>query len=95
MANLTAALDRVRQAGDDRDENSSPSFDRYESDYEAILLAIDDYCDRVAFEEMTDWLVETTREDDGFPSPEAVRDRARSLSMDQGIIVPANSPLRD
>lgn len=95
MANLTAALDRIREVGADRDENPSPSFDRYESDYEAILLAVDDYCDETAFHEMTDWMIETTREDGELPSPETVRDRARSLSVGQGIIVPANSPLRD
>lgn len=95
MANLHAALDRVRQAGSDLDGNPSPGFDRYESDYETILLAVEDYCDRMAFEQMTDWMIETTREQEALPSPEAVRDRARRLSIGQGIIVPANSPLRD
>lgn len=94
MANLHAALDRVRDAGADSN-GDAPSFERYETEYEAILLAVEDYCDRMAFEELTDWLVETTRDEEGYPAPEAVRNRARSLSIDQGIIVPANSPLRD
>lgn len=95
MANLTAALDRVREARADCDATASPSFDRYESDYEAILRAVDDYCNEALFDEVTDWMVETTREDRTLPTPEAVRDRARSLSIGQGVIVPANSPLRD
>lgn len=94
MANLPAALDRVRQVGDEQNGDST-DFERYESDYEAILTAVDDYGDKLLFEETVEWLVETTREDEQLPTPEETREQARRLSMGQGIIVPANSPLRD
>ena len=93
MANPTAALNRVRDAG--ADLNAVQTFQRYEPDYEAILTVVDDYGNEVLLEEVTEWLIEMTRDEGEFPAPDTVRDRARTLSIGNGIIVPANSPLRD
>lgn len=95
MSHVRAALDRVREAGDLQADETSTDFDRYERDYETILGVVDDYGGQVLVDEVAEWVVTVTAEQTQFPSPDAVRDQARTISMEHGIIVPAHTPLRD
>lgn len=95
MANLSAALNHLLRARREAAETAPQSFERYRPEYEEILSSTADLAGDEAFEELHEWMVETTRERRRLPTPDAVRARARELCAARDVTVPKDSPLRE
>lgn len=94
MANLTAAIRRIRHT---RQELDTPSlrFDRYRSDYERILEAIAAVGGDPAFDALVAWMTDSTKQQGQLPSPADTRRQARAICAERGLSIPEDSPLRD
>lgn len=95
MVNLNAAIRQVRRARHPLDAPSSRRFDRYRSEYEAILEATAGLAGDPAFDDLKQWMIETTTESGRLPTPAEVRRRAREVCSAHDVSVPRNSPLRE
>lgn len=94
MANLNAALRRVRQTRKNRNADSTSRFERVRPEYEAVLRELEALGGDPAFDDLTEWLVETVKRNRRLPEPEAVRQRAREICVERGIDIPEHSSLR-
>lgn len=95
MANLNAAINRIRRARSNLDAPPPRNFDRYREIYAAVLSETADLAGDEAFDELTAWLLETTTANEALPEPRAVKARAREICIDHGAAIPHHSPLRD
>jgi hypothetical protein len=94
MANLSAAIRQVRRTRQRLDAPTTENFDQYRPEYETILGAIADLAGDPAFDELKQWMIDTTKRREQLPAPEAVRRRARELCAERDVTVPRRSPLR-
>lgn len=95
MANLNAAIQRIRRARERLDAPPPRNFDRYREIYGAILSETADLAGDDAFDELTTWLLETTTETKELPEPARVRAKAREICSNHGVSVPHDSLLHD
>ena len=95
MANLTAAIQRVRRTHTDVSSTPPRNLDRYRPEYEAILRAVETLGGEPAFDELVAWMIDRTRSSGRVPPPDAVRRHARDRCAARGIEVPDGSPLLD
>lgn len=93
MANLNAAIQRIRQSRSRIDAPPPRNFDRYREVYTTVLLETADLAGDDAFDELTTWLIETTTEAEELPSPSATRKKAREICADRDVSIPLGSPL--
>lgn len=89
MASPNYWLRRVRSTHR-RDRDGSPSSD-IEAAYRAVLHDLDDLCDEAAVDRLGGWLVETARTERRLPSPERVRNAARSICNERNVDVPEDA----
>jgi hypothetical protein len=94
MANLGAAIRQVRRTRQRLNAPTSENFDRYRREYETILGELADLAGDPAFDELKQWMIETTENRERLPTPTEVRRRALELCNGREIRVPRNSPLR-
>ena len=94
MANIGAAIRQVRRTRRRLDAPTAGDFDTYRPEYEAVLVAIADLAGDPAFDELKQWIVDTTERRGRLPTPVEVRRRGRELCDARDISVPEDSPLR-
>jgi hypothetical protein len=94
MANLNAAIRQVRRARQRLDTPTTENFDRYRSEYKTILEEVADLAGDPAFDELKQWMIETTENRKKLPTPAAVRSQAREICNNRSVAVPRQSPLR-
>lgn len=93
MASLSGAIQRVRRAR--REANASrENFDRYRPAYEEVLTAVAEEAGDEAFDELEEWILETTRAERALPTPGALRNRAQRVYRAHGVEIPDDSPIR-
>lgn len=95
MANLNAAIQRLRRVRTNLDAPPPRNFDRYREIYWVILSETADLAGDAVFDELNAWMLETTRTAKALPEPDAVRVKARELCSARGISIPPGSPLLD
>lgn len=93
MANLNAAIQRIRRARSNLDVPPPRNFDRYREVYSTVLSETAELAGDEAFDELTTWLIETTTEAEELPSPSATREKAREICAVRDISIPLGSPL--
>lgn len=93
MANLNAAIQQIRRARSRIDAPPPRNFDRYREVYGTVLSETADLAGDDAFEELTEWLLETTAEREELPSPSSTRAKAREICADRDVSIPLGSPL--
>lgn len=94
MANFNAALRQIRRTRQRVGGSTTDVFDEYRPEYEGILEAIVDLAGDPAFDELKQWMIETTKDRKELPAPKAVRKRAREICASREVTVPQTSPLR-
>lgn len=93
MANLNAAIQRIRRARSRIDAPPPRNFDRYREVYTTVLSETEELAGEDAFDELTTWLLETTTEAEELPSPSSTRAKAREICADRDVSIPLGSPL--
>jgi len=93
VANVQAALRRIRRTRNGLDEPTSDRFSQHRPAYEAALGAVGTLAGDEAFDELRRWMVESTERHRKLPAPAAVRKRGRELCRDRGVVIPDDSPL--
>lgn len=93
MANLNAAIQRIRHTRSRLDAPPPRNFDRYREVYSTILSETADLAGDDAFDELTTWLIETTTETEQLPSPSDTREKAREICAARDVSIPLGSPL--
>lgn len=94
MANLNAALRQVRRTRKKENATSTRRFERVKPEYEAVLAELEALGGDPAFDDLIEWLIETTKRDERLPEPEAARQRAREICAEREIQIPERSSLR-
>lgn len=95
MANLTAAIQRIRRTRRRLEASPSRDFERYRPEYETILEATVELAGDPAFDDLHAWMIETTKERNRLPTPDEVRAHAREVCAAHDVTVPQESSLRD
>lgn len=94
LANLSAALWQVRRTRYRLDAPPTENFDQYRPDYVLILEEVADHAGDLAFDELKQWMIETTEERKKLPAPTGVRKQAREICKSCRVTVPRQSPIR-
>ena len=95
MANLNAAVRQVLRARREIGRPDAGTFDRYRPAYETLLGATERLAGEAAFDELKQWMIETTRARSRLPTPEEVRRQALAICEARGVDVPQGSPLSE
>lgn len=99
MASPTYALHRIRR--NVREDVTPPpepptkAFDEHRDTYEELLKETRILGGDLAIDALTDWIITQTADTNTLPTPAAVRSQARVICTEQGVAVPAVSPLRE
>lgn len=95
MASLTRALTLIRKARRAEAPPKSQHFRQYEPEYIRSLEEIQSLGGDTAMDELRKWMVSEVHRSGHLPTPNAVRREARKISLNRGISIPADSPLRE
>lgn len=93
MASLAHIIQQVRQARRDVAPPTTRRFEAYKPQYAELLEAVDTLGGTEPLDELAAWMIDRTHETGHLPEPTAVRTQARTICLDHGIDIPANSPL--
>lgn len=94
VASVAATIRRIRRTRDQLEDPPPKNFDRYRSEYVAVLESVAELGGDEAFEDLEEWALRTTRERGRLPTPAELRGRARKVCKRRGIAIPQDSPLR-